>query len=683
MAPLELTAEEKFLHDKHSRKLKTLEQVQSDLLAKLAKVSQSLATAKVHHGQLHNNNAPAIARLPKNILSTIFSISHLSESSMMDGNWRNTKSTGLGSTSQDLSRFRATRTRLEISVSQVCGTWRNIALETHALWCVFWCDKLSSCESVICEARRLQTYLQRSGCDRALEFYFDFTWDKPAPESQVSRTLFKEFSLRLLSLIVPHSERWKSLTIVANDTSMRVPLNAFRHQISCICTPRLERMVICAGPVPDASAPAPMSSESGWESQVLLLQGQDERGPCPSLHYLKLDAAGLAFCRPPIQSLAHLALEHGPRDKTHSTSQRMFTINWLALIGSDILRSPHLETLSLCEDVLLRTSFPDCHTTSDPVQGNRFLGFPALKHLRIGGSVDEGLHNRSGSKGHFLWYLLRYVTATQLETLIISNYALDRDPWPEFEWASGTTFRGRYSEDSVSIASAFPSLRKLVLCDITTPLTDVSQKTPAALLRLALMTYTVSELVFSCENQGLDTLLALFQHEGGPHIPLAALWPHASEVSLNFPTALDGMRDGLEEYMRLCDSVSSMWKHIDLLRIPPIWVDAWEVRLSNPALLAQQYIGGDNFVWGIWTENDGVKGETGINEDGEESESDLEAPSEPVRPPGAPRRSRLLRILPIEEIMPRYWPPTISFPHNTLSSEHFDPFNPSIHDGNS
>jgi hypothetical protein len=459
----------------------------------------------------------------------------------------------------------------------------------------------------------------------------------------------------MLTVAVEHAERWRQITILANDARRRVPVTPLKADI---WAPRLERMVICTGEPPRFGRLT--AQDDGWNPQVLLLDKGDVRGPCPALRYLKLDRAGLLSCRPCLGRLTHLVLEYGSV-KSHSGGSE-FVIEWPALIHSSLLRSPHLESLSLCEKILCSNTFP-----ASPNDPTYYLDFPALKHLRLGSSFKREAWD--GMESKLFWFLLRYIAASHLETLEISSFILGKSPWSAANdmWPDPAFTELAYSCKDTSI---FSSLQSLTVSDIKIYNDRTSQ---LGFLLMERMSRNAHTLILSDYQSSFISLLSQdypFNKEGG--FSGDVLWPDALDISINFEIYGRDSNHCLEEYASWCMEITNRWENVQVLRLPPIWIDMWLSRLKKPINVLEPPFRRSNFVW----EDGQQKTEEGDMIGGEEDTDDEGEGPWALATYDASIRGHPVRIIPLKEVIPRCWPPgSRSTPFNTLDSEQFEPFN--------
>lgn len=115
----------------------------------------------------------------------------------------------------------------EILVSHVCRHWRNIALNTPALWTTIHFR-------LVPHMNRAQFYLKRS--QRHL---INILVDTCALEEHVSGvTLFRQEFMPIFKLVIPHIERWKSLSLKVRDGECK--LGARTALSTCGVAPKLE-----------------------------------------------------------------------------------------------------------------------------------------------------------------------------------------------------------------------------------------------------------------------------------------------------------------------------------------------------------------------------------------------------------------------------------------------------------
>ena len=462
---------------------------------------------------------------------------------------------------------------------------------------------------------------------------------------------FKELVQEMLSMAVAHVERWKQISIIADDARGRVPDVPLKGDI---WAPKLERMVICTGKL---SGMGRVTEYGGWNPQVLLSRNTDRRGSCPALRYLKLDRAGLQSCRPCITQLTHLVLEYG--NVGLYRNQHEFTIEWPALVN--ILRSTHLETLSLCERLLCSNTFPDL--PSDPKYQ---LHIPRLRHLRLG---SASRHNDwGGPPSKLFWFLLRYVAASSLETLEVVSFIVGRSPWANSAIDPWPIPNG--SALAFNDIHTFPSLRSLALSEIKVLTQD--ETGPLGFLLLERMTQSAQSLILSDHQSSLTRILSReppFGRYANPPFPGDDLWAHATDISIDFEirengsNAKNAVRLCLVSCASWCMRVSHRWKDIQVLRLPPIWLDMWLARLKQP-ICVNKPRAATGWIFDF--------AEGGLMEEEGGNSGDVLEPTSiyNVLIEGHP-----VKIVALKEVIPLCWPPdSESTTLNTLESEQFEPF---------
>ena len=664
---------------------------------RLAKISQDLAAAQRKGAVLHNERSP-ISRLPDGILSNIFNFLHSTQLLEVEGRY------------WQIDRMPV---RAEVNISHVCHRWRVTSLQTPALWGAFWCDKSSHCANIVAASRQLKEYLVRSAPDQDLELYFDFSETNLQPESAATRDRYRVLASELLALTVPHIRRWKNMTIIANDSTRRVSLSSFQRAISCLSAPRLERLTVCVG-TSYYSHDKYIVERDGWEDQVLLRRGENDETPCPRLRYLKLDGGGLRYCRPPIQTLTHLLLESepssAPPDDDRAQAYKLH-IDWSIILSSDILRLPHLESLSLHESILNPHTFPydgkDIQRLKNDTLKDLFIEALLLKHLRIGGSFRGRYRSdfHTGN-GNFLLFLLRFIAAPALESLTVCGYLIDSNPWSD-SWASLEEKKGWDGEafPIYAVQDRFESLKTVVLSDV---FVGPSAQRRAPFAHLMRRTSTAQSITISQRwpDDGPVDFSVEFVQDIVFERPtwIRTFWPRATDISINLPAMSEypeRAHEGVLEYVRWCYHIANNWNDVEVVRIPALWLDAWRARLDRPAQMCKEILGGDYYVWEAWIEGDDLAGcdsdggryqgncyernhaEVGVGEEEQALPYQRYTPS-PGQSSGNGRRGqksggRPVRVEPMDEVVSRFWPPGGGGTwFNTLRSEQFNPFDVDI-----
>lgn len=498
------------------------------------------------------------------------------------------------------------------------------------------------------------------------------------------------------------------MTIIANDSTRRVSLSSFQRAISCLSAPRLERLTVCVG-TSYYSLDKFIVERDGWEDQVLLLRNGNDETPCPRLKYLKLDGEGLRYCRPPIQTLTHLLLEGGPSiappDDDRAQAYKL-QIDWSVLLSSEILRLPHLESLSLHESILNPHTFPhdgkDIQRLKNDVLKDLFIEALALKHLRIGGLFRGRFpHGSSTSDGDFLLFLLRFIAAPVLESLTVCGYLIDSNPWND-AWASLQEKKGWGGEPApiYAVQDRFESLKTLVLSDVFVGSSALRRAPFAHLMRRTSTAQTITVSQRWPDNGPIDLSVEFAQNVIFERPAwIRTFWPRATDISINLPAMSEYPESAHEcvlDYVRWCYHIANNWNDVEVVRIPALWLDAWRVRLDLPAHMCKEILGGDYYIWEAWIEGKDLAGcdscevyqgncyernnaEAGVEEEEYVLPYQRYTPS-PGQSSGKGRRSRNsggrpVRVEPMGEVVSRFWPlGGRGTRFNTLRSEQFNPF---------
>jgi hypothetical protein len=299
-------------------------------------------------------------------------------------------------------------------------------------------------------------------------------------------------------------------------------------------------------------------------------------------------------------------LEYGARDD--NIGDPTFQMDWPVFIN-EVLRSPHLESLSLCDDLLRTTTFPG----SPWDWAGLHVNMQNIKHLRFGRCLDQSERHNA------LFFLLRYITAPNLESLTIAGYIMEESPWGlagANEWLEGwDTISGIHPGLGV-----FPSIQSLYLIDVSLSTRNVDAIS-GAFSRLAVITSGAQKLTVTA------SLKPLFERASPDQtLPVSAFWPMARDVTLNYAI-------GHEFYRSAFLSMHLPWQSIQVLRLPPTQVASWLKRIPNGKAWSMMGAGEDILVAG-------------------------------AGPLG------LLAVKPIREVVPTYWPPDAEItPQNTLGFE--------------
>ncbi|TEB18176.1 hypothetical protein FA13DRAFT_1746384 [Coprinellus micaceus] len=212
-----------------------------------------------------------------------------------------------------------------------------------------------------------------------------------------------------------------------------------QERLARVAVPNLQRFSVRMSP--SALTGCRLLPECGWTTQT-------------SLKHVRLDRAGLSHFRPSLRG-------YGARDD--NIGDPTFQMDWPVFIN-EVLRSPHLESLSLCDDLLRTTTFP----------GSPW-DWAGLHHLRFGRCLDQSERHNA------LFFLLRYITAPNLESLTIAGYIMEETN----EWLEGwDTISGIHPGLGV-----FPSIQSLYLIDVSLSTRNVDAIS-GAFSRLAKLTVT-------------------------------------------------------------------------------------------------------------------------------------------------------------------------------------------------
>ncbi|TEB18634.1 hypothetical protein FA13DRAFT_1745478 [Coprinellus micaceus] len=352
--------------------------------------------------------------------------------------------------------------RVEVVLSQVCRRWRHIALGLPSLWSVFWTQpEMATCRGLINQTKRLRTYLQRSK-KHHLELYLEIPAPAYLPSDSETRfwRLMKEMLDCFTLCATYHDKRMTGY--------ITLPL---QERLARVAVPNLQRFSVRMSP--SALTGCRLLPECGWTTQT-------------SLKHVRLDRAGLSHFRPSLRG-------YGARDD--NIGDPTFQMDWPVFIN-EVLRSPHLESLSLCDDLLRTTTFP----------GSPW-DWAGLHHLRFGRCLDQSERHNA------LFFLLRYITAPNLESLTIAGYIMEETN----EWLEGwDTISGIHPGLGV-----FPSIQSLYLIDVSLSTRNVDAIS-GAFSRLAKLTVTAS-------------LKPLFERASPDQtLPVSAFWPMARDVTLNY-----------------------------------------------------------------------------------------------------------------------------------------------------
>ncbi|KDR72984.1 hypothetical protein GALMADRAFT_252357 [Galerina marginata CBS 339.88] len=249
----------------------------------------------------------------------------------------------------------------EVIISHVCRQWRSISLAYPRLWGSFCHNGPKS------SLERLDTYLQRSA-PHALDLWFDFRTDPGEDDSA------------LLEKILPHTSRWKYVTILSYKKDV---VSTLVSDIESISAPNLEHFALCC----DESYERQDFFSNNLEPTIFMKGAPKLKSA--TFHWSSIP------CIPPLSNITSLRLE------TEFQRQSEPYFSWMAFLH--VLMLPSLEELSLAG------IFFDTPGTSIA----SVISMPKLIHLRC---FDYSLS---------CW--LPYLRAPSLETLAIKSDVLDGD----------------------------------------------------------------------------------------------------------------------------------------------------------------------------------------------------------------------------------------------------------------
>lgn len=592
---------------------------QKSLRKELAAVTLELQNAKQAMAAIHNDTLPATSGLPAEIMTQIFTALHESQS-LVRNSGSDKRLKVLSESNPEVQVMPpiicCTWPRGEVVVSQVCSHWRQLALGLPSLWSLFWTrPERTTCEGIMTETKRLREYLRRSK-GLGLELYLEF--QPPAHLPTDSDTRYWKLIEEMVATIMPYAYRWKCFTFSAvnHDRRMSDILLPTQKRLARASAPKLEKFVVRTSP--SVHTRCRIAEGTGWTAQVLLPDAQFNT----LLRHLRLDRAGLTFCRPSLQGIAHLVLEYGAR--ADDIAVPTFEMDWIVFIN-EILRSPHLESLSLCDNLLRTTTFP-----GSPWSWNLYhVKMEKIKHLRLGRQFNRSERHCA------LYFLLRYITAPLLESLTIAGYAMEESPWglaEDADWLEGwDTIVGIQPWD------VFPSLKSLYIIDVTLTLksSPSSQAAGVAFVRLALITSSVTNLVVDA------SLKPLFDgRDCYGWMTIREFWPQLQDVTFNFVAELP-WQSTYSTWIAF-----GSWRKIRVLRIPASEIPSWFHRTA----VVRRVRGG----CGMKGEEDTVMSKGSLLLEGYDYELLCYG----------------LILKPIEEVLPMYWPPDSNITvRNTLEFE--------------
>ncbi|RXW16120.1 hypothetical protein EST38_g9737 [Candolleomyces aberdarensis] len=231
--------------------------------------------------------------------------------------------------------------------------------------------------------------------------------------------------------------------------------------------------------------------------------------------------------------------------------------------------------------------------------------------------------------------------------------------------------RSEYTELTYKDTHIFPSLQSLTIADIKIYNDETAR---LGFLLMERMSRNVHTLILSDHQSSLISVLSRaypYNRDGG--FTEDALWPDALDISIDFEINGYNSNHCLEQYASWCMEITKRWENVQVLRLPPIWVDMWLSRLKQPVNVMEPPFRRSNFV----QEDAQQKAERGsLGEREEEDAGDGAEGPWSLAAYDASIRGHPVRIIPLEEVIPRCWPPgSRSTPFNTLNSEQFEPFN--------
>ena len=251
----------------------------------------------------------------------------------------------------------------EIVVSQVCSHFCKVALATPCLWSSIYVDATRRIDHIAQE-------LARSGV-----CWLDIRIDLGVQDPQMNNHNLEA----MLALIIPHSRRWRSLSIAYSRECVNFPI------VGRLCNsaaPGLQQLSITVDDVDRADA---TMVNANINTPHIFKDGT------PRLAFVRLRGMALSFYRPPLNFVATLHLDHTRKSLLLSYST-----------FCDIITcSPFLENLSLHGDIIAPSHWPE---------GNKQIHLSNLRSLRI-----------CGEAGHIYPGMLLGIQASNLESLTLKD----------------------------------------------------------------------------------------------------------------------------------------------------------------------------------------------------------------------------------------------------------------------
>lgn len=213
----------------------------------------------------------------------------------------------------------------EVLVSHVCRLWRDIALNTPALWTrIDFDDEITPYEMS-------QVYLERSK-NAPLDISIDVTKDMALDGAEQELRIHSEELDEMLGLVLPHVPHWRAIDISVSEYS--VMHNALILMSQCPAAPMLEVLQLYHYEDPDEESET-FSPAVFKEQKFVLFCGN-----APKLQHVALWGVHLNWAESRFLSgLIDLELAYHPKDVRPSFND-----------FSRILRkSPGIDTLTLCQ----------------------------------------------------------------------------------------------------------------------------------------------------------------------------------------------------------------------------------------------------------------------------------------------------------------------------------------------
>ena len=237
--------------------------------------------------------------------------------------------------------------RFEVLVSHVCQYWRQTALSTPSLWTTIFFRSVP-------HMTRAREYLIRSK-EHLLDIDVDTCSEK---EHEAGYTLFRKEFTQVFDIVVPHIDRWRSLTLKVRDLECKA---GARHVLSrCGPANHLERLKLWH--IEDWGTAERLYTAIGPPPVVVF------NGSLPSLRSISLIGVNLPWVNSPfLKGLTSIELA------LHSDEVRIPYNLWYTMLS----QSPELVELSL------HYSGPKLGATGGIEWSNEKIHLPRLRQVKL------------------------------------------------------------------------------------------------------------------------------------------------------------------------------------------------------------------------------------------------------------------------------------------------------------